>query len=105
MEYKLIRRTNPHGRNRQRLYAVPEDDGTVAKSFLAKNTSAISSLSMGKRFDRDAFLFSFVSQGANDDADFNVGEINGAEFVFAPDARRRKTLNNIRCGLWRWEIL
>jgi predicted histone-like DNA-binding protein len=122
MKYKLIWRANPQDRSQQKLYAAPVNDGTVTKSDLAKEITAISSLSkgdvsnviecilevipkyllMGKSVNLGeigTFRISFSSEGVDEKADFNVGKIDGVKIIFTPSTELKKQLNDIHFEL------
>jgi predicted histone-like DNA-binding protein len=122
MKYKLIWRANPQDRSQQKLYAAPVSDGTVSKSDLAKEIIAASSLSkgdvsnviecilevipkyllMGKSVNLGeigSFRISFSSEGVDDEADFNVGKIDGVKIIFTPSTELKKQLNDIHFEL------
>ena len=118
MKYKLIWRANPQDRTKKKLYAIPVNEGTIAKSDLTKDIVSISSLSNGivsnviedmtEIFPKyllkgksislgniGAFRISFGSEGVDDKADFNAGMIDSVKVIFTPSIELKKQLRDI----------
>ena len=118
MKYKLIERVNPQNRNQSKWYANPVNDGKISKTGLAKEISAISSLSrgdvsnvienllevlpkyltMGKSVSLGEFgtlRLSFSSDGVESKENFNTNKIKGIKVIFTPGVEMKNSIESI----------
>lgn len=119
MKYKLIKRTNPQDRTKEKWYASPMNEGKISKSDIAKEIVSLSSLSrgdisnvienlldampkyllMGKSVNLGEFgtlRLSFSSDGVETTEEFHTNLIKGMRIVFTPGVELKRSLDSIK---------
>jgi predicted histone-like DNA-binding protein len=118
MKYKLIKRTNPLNRTKEKWYLAPVNEGKVTKTDLTKELVSMSSLSrgevanvienlleiipnhllMGKSIrlgELGTFRLSFSSKGMDNPQEFRAEMFKGAKVIFTPSVELKNLIANI----------
>jgi predicted histone-like DNA-binding protein len=119
MKYKLIQRVNPVKREEKKWYANPVNDGKVNENELAKEISALSSLSrgdvsnvianmidaipkyllMGKSVslgELGTLRLSLSSKGVEKPEEFHVGMIGKVKVIFTPSVSLKDEIKKVK---------
>jgi predicted histone-like DNA-binding protein len=118
MKYKMIQRSNPQDRSKQKWYASPVNEGKVTQKSIAADIVELSSLSrgdvsnvieslltvlpkyllMGKSVNLGDFgtlRLSFQSEGVEDTTQFHANMIKNVKVVFTPGVDFKASLEKI----------
>ncbi len=119
MKYKLIKRSNPQDKTKEKWYASPVNDGKITKSEITKEIVNMSSLSrgdvsntienlldimpkyllMGKSVNLGEFgtlRLSFSSKGVDKKEDFKANLVSGVKVIFTPGVELKNALKGIK---------